>query len=64
MTVDTSAEAVERILYQARYCPSLTDADWEEWRATLRALTAERDTLAAERDALVKWAALGDTRHD
>ena len=48
MSADTSAEALDRLLYQARYCPTLTDADWEEWRATLRALAAERDALAAK----------------
>lgn len=46
--IDTSADAVERLLYQARYCRTLTDADWEEWRVTLRALAADRDSLAAE----------------
>lgn len=49
MAVDTSREDLSRLLYQARYCPTLIDADWREWEATLRALLARAE--AAEREA-------------
>lgn len=46
-TIDTSAEAVERLAAGADYDQRPTTA------AALRALAAERDRLAAEKDAVV-----------
>lgn len=47
----SSRESLDEMLYQARYCPTLIDADWQEWRATLRALHARATQAEAERDA-------------
>lgn len=51
MQVETSQKSLDEMLYQARYCPTLTDADWQEWRDTLRALLSERDAATARAEA-------------
>ena len=45
MTPDTSAKALRQMLYQARYCSSLGEADWKEFSDIVETLLAERDAM-------------------
>lgn len=62
MQVEASRESLDEMLYQARHCPTLTDADWQEWRGTLRALLSERDAATARAEAAEARCDLFDTQ--